>query len=127
MSLHKPNHPFADKCPVRNVLDKLGDRWTVLILSELKTETLRFGAFKKRITDISPRMLAQTLRQLEQDGLIDRQAYATIPPRVDYSMTALGHSFHAALQHVVQWADDHHDAVRAARLRYVAPMGFVEK
>lgn len=111
-------------CPIRDVLDRLGDRWTVLILMTLKERTLRFSALRREIEDISPRMLAQTLRHLEKDGLISRHVYPTVPPRVEYSMTPLGQSFVAQLQHLIQWADEHHDHVRQARAAYVAPEAY---
>ncbi len=121
MGKRKPEHePLNRNCPIRDVLDRLGDRWSVLILMTLGKQTLRFSELRRQIVDISPRMLAQTLRQLEQDGLVDREVYPTIPPKVEYCMTGLGHSFYEHLQPMVQWADKHHDEVRQARDRFVA-------
>lgn len=114
------HEPLNRNCPIRDVLDRLGDRWTVLVLMTLGDSTLRFSELRRQIVDISPRMLAQTLRQLEQDGLADRTVYPTIPPRVEYRMTELGRSFYAHLQPMVQWAEKHHDAVRKAREAFVA-------
>lgn len=111
-------------CPIRDVLDRLGDRWTVLILLALGERTLRFSALRREIEDISPRMLAQTLRHLEKDGLVSRHVYPTVPPRVEYSMTPLGQSFFDQLQHLIHWADEHHDQVRQARDAYVAPESY---
>ena len=121
MTLHKSNADFSALCPIRDVLDRLGDRWTLLVLMELQSETLRFSAIKKRITDISPRMLAQTLRQLEYDGLIARKLYPTIPPKVEYRLTPLGQSMLKPVGALIDWASNNHDAVHAARAAYQPP------
>ena len=121
MTLHKSNADFAGRCPIRDVLDRLGDRWTLLVLMELQSEVLRFSAIKKQIPDISPRMLAQTLRHLEFDGLISRKIYPTIPPKVEYALTPLGQSMLKPVSALIDWASDNHDAVRAARAAYVPP------
>lgn len=112
---------LSEVCPIRDVLDRLGDRWSLLVLRELMSGTQRFSALRRLIPDISPRMLAQTVRQLERDGLVSRTAFATIPPRVDYAMTDLGRSFVASLQPLLAWVDRHHDDIRAARRAYVPP------
>lgn len=127
MTLHKQEQSVAEHCPVRDVLARLGDRWTVLVLHELQNGTLRFSELRKRVADISPRMLSQTLRQLEQDGLAVREAYPTIPPRVDYSLTPLGQSFMQSVQGMMDWAAANHAAVRAARRAYVAPLSQVAR
>lgn len=125
MGKRKPEFDALNSnCPIRNVLDRLGDRWTVLILMTLGERTLRFSTLRREIEDISPRMLAQTLRHLEKDGLVSRHVYPTVPPRVEYSMTPLGQSFFTPLQHLIQWADEHHDQVRQAREAYVAPESY---
>jgi DNA-binding HxlR family transcriptional regulator len=121
MTLHKSTACYAADCPVRDVLDRLGDRWTVLVLKELEAGTLRFSEIRARIEDVSQRMLAQTLRRLEQDGLVSRRVFPTIPPRVDYTLTGLGQSLMVPLREMVRWALDNHDAVRAARAAYVPP------
>lgn len=121
MTLHRSTACGAEGCPVRDVLDRLGDRWTVLVLKELEAGTLRFSEIRSRIEDISQRMLAQTLRRLEQDGLVSRRVFPTIPPRVDYTLTDLGQSLLVPLREMVRWAIDNHDAVRAARAAYVPP------
>jgi DNA-binding HxlR family transcriptional regulator len=119
--LHRQFPLSTEACPIRDVLDRLGDRWTVLVLLELAGGTLRFSEIRKRIADISPRMLAQTLRHLEQDGLVTRTVFPTVPPRVDYALTALGESFFERVQMLAQWAAENQQAVRAARRAYVAP------
>jgi DNA-binding HxlR family transcriptional regulator len=127
MTLHRQSLVLTENCPIRDVLDRLGDRWTVLVLHELAMGTLRFSELRKRIADISPRMLAQTLRQLEQDGLVARAVFPTIPPRVDYTLTPLGHSFFERVEMLAQWAAENHEAVKAARRAYVAPTGNAAK
>jgi len=89
------------------------------VLQSLAPGTQRFTALKRSIGDISQRMLAQTLRRLEQDGLISRTVHPTTPPRVDYALTELGRSLLRPLDALVDWADAHHDAIRAARKAYV--------
>jgi DNA-binding HxlR family transcriptional regulator len=109
---------FATACPIRSVLDRLGDTWTILVLVELQRGTKRFSVLRRAIPDISPRMLAQTVRRLEQDGLVSREVFPTIPPKVEYTMTDLGHSFVASLNVMVQWAVDHRAEVLSARESY---------
>ena len=121
MTLHRSTACDADECPIRDVLDRLGDRWSVLVLKELTDGTLRFGEVRARIPDISQRMLSQTLRRLEQDGLVARRVFPTIPPRVDYTLTELGRSLLVPLGEMVRWAVANHGAVRAARAAYVPP------
>jgi DNA-binding HxlR family transcriptional regulator len=121
MTMHKQESDLSARCPIRDVLDRLGDRWTLLVLMELRGGTLRFGALKKRIEDISQRMLAQTLRQLEKDGLASRKVYPTIPPKVEYALTELGVSILKPVGQLIEWASDNHQAVREARARFVAP------
>ena len=122
MTLHRSTACDAGDCPIRDVLDRLGDRWTVLVLKALEGGTLRFGEIKARIADVSQRMLAQTLRRLEQDGLVSRRVFPTIPPRVDYTLTDLGRSLLVPLGEMVRWAVANHGAVRAARAAYVPPV-----
>ena len=122
MTLHKQKTELAQLCPIRDVLDRLSDRWTVLVLNELaQNGTLRFSELRKRIADISPRMLAQTLRHLEQNGLVARQVFPTVPPRVEYSLTPLGRSFLQSVQAMIDWAVQNQEAVRAARQAYAPP------
>lgn len=124
MTLHKSKDPKSGLCPIRDVLDRLGDRWSLLVIHELEGGTLRFTELRKRIGDVSQRMLAQTLRRLEQDGLVSREVFPSVPPRVEYTLTPLGHSLLLPLGSMIQWALDNHDAVRAARAAYVAPMAY---
>src|SRR5882757_10344285 len=111
-----------DHCPIRDVLDRVGDRWSMLVLCTLaENGTLRFSALKARIDDISQRMLAQTLRRLEQDGLLTRTVYPTNPPRVDYALTPLGKSLLDPVWELVRWAKQNHRRVLDARRNYVPP------
>jgi DNA-binding HxlR family transcriptional regulator len=103
------------RCPIRDVLDRIGDRWSVLVLQELASGTQRFSALGRAIPDVSKRMLAQTLRKLESDGLLSRTVYAEVPPRVDYTLTPLGTSLLEPLNALVAWSDANHQAVRDAR------------
>jgi len=105
-------------CPVRDVLARLGDKWSVLILTTLKANgKLRFSDIQKSIGDISQRMLTVTLRAMEADGIISREIYAEVPPRVEYELTELGESLYPHLQALVHWAIEHMDAIIAGRTR----------
>ena len=102
-------------CPVRDVLDRVGDQWSVLVLFSLAERVMRFGELKKHIGDISPRVLTQTLRYLEQDGLVTRKMFATIPPRVDYTITDLGRSLTESMKPVIFWAMENQAAIQQSR------------
>ncbi|MGX1099369.1 DNA-binding HxlR family transcriptional regulator [Amorphus sp. MBR-141] len=108
----------ASTCPVRDVLDHIGDKWTSLILLVLADAPLRFSAIRRAVPDISKRMLTQTLRTLERDGLVTRHVFPTKPPSVEYRLSPLGHSVVTPLVALVDWANHHHDDVRAARQRF---------
>ncbi|MBP7481982.1 MAG: helix-turn-helix transcriptional regulator [Lacunisphaera sp.] len=117
----EPGSGHETRCPVRDVLDCIGDRWSLLALLALADGTLRFTEVKRAIGDISQRMLAQTLRGLERDGYVTREVHATVPPKVEYTLTALGESLLAKVTPLIRWADDNHDRVRRARKAYVPP------
>jgi len=105
----------ATNCPVRDVLDRIGDKWSVLILMMLAREPKRFSALNKAVGDISKRMLTQTLRALQRDGLVKRTVYPTTPPTVDYRLTNLGRSVLEPLAGLIVWADKRHEEIRIAR------------
>ena len=105
-------------CPVRNVLDQLGDKWSVLIITALAERPFRFGELKREIGDISQRMLTQTLRDLQADGMIERTVYPTTPPSVEYKLSPMGHSFLVPLSAMVDWAFAHFPAIREARAEF---------
>lgn len=113
--------PFdAGACPVRNVLDRIGDKWTLLVLISLAGGPLRFSEVQRAIPDVSKRMLTQSLRDLERDGLILRDVIPAKPPRVIYRLADLGASALDPLAALVDWAEGHHAQVRKARLRFDA-------
>ncbi|WP_431282185.1 winged helix-turn-helix transcriptional regulator [Humitalea sp. 24SJ18S-53] len=105
------------RCPVRNLLDHIGDRWSVLLLATLAGGPKRFSALARAVPDISKRMLTQTLRTLETDGLVHRDVRPTVPPSVTYSLTPLGESLAAPLLGLVEWAEANFAAVCDARAR----------
>ena len=106
----------AEQCPVRNVLDRFGDKWSTLILLLLGAEgTLRFGEIHRAIGSISQKMLTVSLKKLEADGLVDRKVHPEIPPRVEYRLTERGGSLLPLLQRLVEWAKVHMDDIRSDR------------
>lgn len=109
--------PYQRACPSRQFLKSLGDLWTVLILGALRDagEPLRFKDIFQRVDGISTKMLTQTLRALERDGLVMRVQYAEVPPRVTYELSEVGRDLALALQQVEKWATSHMDEVLAAR------------
>jgi DNA-binding HxlR family transcriptional regulator len=123
MILHRSGEPI-ERCVVRNVLTRFSDRWSVLVLCQMEQGTLRFSAIKALIGDISQRMLARTLRRLEQDGLIERRVHATVPPSVEYSLSSLGRSLLDPLHSMIHWAEINEHRVLAARASYVPPRRF---
>ena len=111
---------FDQPCPIRDVLDRIGDRWSLLVLEALSGGTLRFNELMREIGDISKQMLSRTLRRLEQDGFLRRTVYAEVPPRVEYDLTDLGRSFLGPMRDLVRWADTHHGAIAQSRRSYRA-------
>ncbi|WP_370577053.1 winged helix-turn-helix transcriptional regulator [Shinella sp. PSBB067] len=109
-----------DDCPVRDVLDSVGGKWTSLMILGLAEGPRRFSQLRRFIPDISQRMLTQTLRDLQRDGYLTRTVYPTQPPSVEYGLTPLGQSFLALLRSLVQWSTQNHAAIRAARTAYDA-------
>ena len=118
--LQKFTEPLADpaernRCPVRDVLDQMSGKWATLIILILANSPLRFGQLRRAVPDISQRMLTQTLRDLQRDGLISRQVFATLPPSVEYRLTPLGQSFLTPLEGLIHWAEAHFGAIEKAR------------
>ena len=100
-------HPTGN-CPVRDVLSRLGDKWSMLVLITLSANgTMRFSDIHKTIADVSQRMLTVTLRTLESDGLIERKVYAEVPPRVEYTLTDLGYSLKPILDAMWNWGENY--------------------
>ncbi|MEO7100382.1 MAG: helix-turn-helix domain-containing protein [Luteolibacter sp.] len=121
---HQPVPPDTgdvSECPIRNVLDRIGDQWSLLVILTLGHGTHRFTELQRAIGDISKRMLSNTLRKLERDGFVSRKVYPTVPPKVEYRLLPLGESLAAQLEPLIEWANKNHDAVREARRIYQAP------
>ncbi len=109
---------YAKDCPSRQVLDRIGDTWSVLIVVLLGDGPQRYTTLARRIEGISPKMLTQTLRGLERDGMISRTVHAVVPPRVDYELTDLGRSLLGLMRGLEAWAEDNIGAVSEARTAY---------
>ena len=109
---------FAQNCPTRQVLDRLADKWALLILVRLAHSTTRFNQLRREIEGVSQKVLSQTLKKLERDGLISRQAFPTVPVTVEYSLTGLGRTLRQTVDSFTYWAEAHMDAVRAAQAAY---------
>jgi DNA-binding HxlR family transcriptional regulator len=105
-------------CPVRGVLDRVGDKWSFLIVSMLAEKPLRFGELRRSVPDISQRMLTQTLRELQRDGLVDREVFPTNPPSVEYSLTKLGQSLLVPMNGLIAWAEKNHAKIKVARAAF---------
>jgi DNA-binding HxlR family transcriptional regulator len=109
---------YASNCPTREVLDRIGDKWTALIIGVLEEGTMRFSDIQRRIGGISQKMLTQTLRNLERDGLVTRTIYPQVPPRVEYTLTPLGKTLTQALAAIRHWAEANINQVTAAQHEY---------
>jgi len=105
-------------CAVRDLLDRLADKWSLLVVELLSQGPRRFTELRREIDDISQRMLTLTLRNLERDGLVLRTVYPVVPPRVDYELTEPGLSLLTAVKPLRAWVDDYHDGVASARASY---------
>jgi DNA-binding HxlR family transcriptional regulator len=115
---------YAVGCPTRRVLDLIGDKWTALIIGLLENGPMRFSALQRSIAGISHKMLTQTLRSLERDGLVSRAVYAEVPPRVEYTLTPLGETLCAPIAAIRCWAEEYINEVTSAQEIYdrrVAP------
>ena len=113
----------AAACPVRNVLDRIGDKWTTLTLAAVAAAPRRFSQLHRIVPDISKRMLTQTLRGLERDGLVTRHVFPTKPPSVEYRLSPLGRSVLVPLAGLVEWAEGNFAQIRQARARFDAASG----
>lgn len=114
----RPADVFSAPCPSRAALDRIADKWTVLIVVALTDGPLRYGRLRRAIEGVSEKMLTQTLRSLERDGLIRRTVHPTTPPSVEYALTDLGRTLQTPLSAVRDWAERYINDVEAARLRY---------
>jgi DNA-binding HxlR family transcriptional regulator len=120
MDDHLAYNVYAAGCPTRQALDRIADKWTALVVGLLAERPHRFGELRRAVDGISQKMLTQTLRSLERDGLVDRRAYPTVPVTVEYSLTPLGLTLTEPLAAIRAWAEEHIEAVLAARERYEA-------
>jgi len=118
----------ADKCPVRNVIDRLGDKWSVLVLMLLEeAQVLRFNEIFSYIQTISQKMLSVTLKSLEADGLVQRTVYPQIPPKVEYELTERGRSLLPHLHQLASWANNNLDEIRKSREMFEIAAGRYKK
>ena len=109
---------FLADCPSRVVLDRISDKWVTLVIASLADGSRRFSEVSRQLAGVSQKMLTQTLRTLERDGLVSRTVTASVPVRVDYELTSLGHSLLGPIQHLKAWAEDHVPEVRDAQDAY---------
>lgn len=114
----KRYNAFSALCPARDILATIADKWTVLVLGVLTEDTTRFNELRRRIEGVTQKALTQTLRDLERLGLVSRRVYAEVPPRVEYSLTPLGHSLVAVLDGIRDWSETHASDVIQARQRF---------
>lgn len=112
-----PN-PYSARCATRLVLDRIGDKWAVLVLGLLAEEPTRFNQLRRTIEGVSQKVLSQTLKSLERDGLVRRRAFATVPVTVEYSITPLGQSLAETVGALRIWAETHIGEVQKAQNRY---------
>lgn len=111
------HHP---SCQLRDILDRVGDKWSVLVMDLLGGGPKRYSELQRAIEGISQRMLTLTLRSLERDGLVERTVTPTSPPRVDYDLTPVGRTLSSQVAGLIEWAERHREYVAAARVRYDA-------
>jgi DNA-binding HxlR family transcriptional regulator len=109
-------HPAA--CSAREILDRIGDKWSLLVIWRLGEGTKRFNELKRKIDGVSQRMLTVTLRGLERDGIVARKIYAVVPPRVEYSLTDMGRTLLETAAALVVWAESHLEDIERARAAY---------
>ena len=113
-------NPYSSDCPTRMLLDRIADKWAVLVLGLLMDRPVRFNRLRRTVEGISQKMLSQTLKSLERDGLVSRKAIATVPVTVEYAVTPLGQSLAAPMDALRLWAETHMDEVIANQQRHDA-------
>lgn len=115
-----PYDVYEERCPTRMLLDRIADKWAVLILARLRGEPVRFNQLRRDIRGISQKVLSQTLKKLERDGLISRTVFATVPVTVEYALTPLGETLNETVAALARWAEHNMDSVLAAQAAYDA-------
>ena len=113
-----PGNPYRDGCPSRRILDRIGDRWTVLVVGALGDGSVRFSELLRRVEGISQKMLTQTLRGLERDGLVARTVFPEVPVRVEYQLTHAGRTLREPLTALREWAVAHLGEVSTSQAAY---------
>jgi DNA-binding HxlR family transcriptional regulator len=113
-----PWNVFDSHCPTRQVLDLIADKWTVLVIRRLSDGTLRFAQLRRSVDGISQKVLTNILRGLERDGIVTRRIYASVPPKVEYSLTSLGRSLCGLVEGICGWAEANIEHVQTAREVY---------
>src|SRR6202795_2060482 len=117
MSKSSPASVMDAQCPSRLVLDRIADKWTALIIQLLSKQTMRYAELQREIGGISQKMLTQTLRSLERDGLVERKVYPVVPPKVEYSLSRLGRTLIEPLRGLCRWSEKHLTELQANRAR----------
>ncbi|MEU0353770.1 winged helix-turn-helix transcriptional regulator [Streptomyces cyaneofuscatus] len=112
------NWDVREGCEVRQILDRVADKWSLLAIAHLERRTLRFSELRRLIDGISQRMLTVTLRQLERDGLVRRTVYPVVPPRVEYELTPMGATLHTTNRSLVDWTEGHQQEIARPRAEY---------
>jgi len=110
--------PYSAACPTRLLLDRIADKWTVLVLGLLSDGPVRFNQLRRRIEGISQKMLSQTLKSMERDGLVSKKVFPTVPVTVEYALTPLGRTLTKTISELERWAEAHMDEVLKSQKRY---------
>jgi DNA-binding HxlR family transcriptional regulator len=124
---HLKGNVYKKACPTRLVLDRIADKWTTLVVGLLESRPKRFSELKREIEGISQKMLTQTLRELERDGLVNRTVYAQVPPRVEYQLTPLGRTLCEPIAAIRHWAESNMNHITLAQSTYDARLPFKEE
>ena len=120
MNTNEVKDALFPNCPIRNILSRIGDKWSMLVLYTLETdEAKRFKELQRNIPDISQKMLTATLKMLEADGLVKREAFAEVPPRVEYSLSDKGKTLLPHINALLSWATDNMDDIYGSRRHYL--------
>lgn len=120
MNTNEVKDALFPNCPIRNILSRIGDKWSMLVLYTLETdEAKRFKELQRNIPDISQKMLTATLKMLEADGLVKREAFAEVPPRIEYSLSDKGKTLLPHINALLSWATDNMDDIYESRRHYL--------